>query len=118
LSSLRGSGRWNSWGAELATLAAQGVPLPAVAKRRVEVHNAVQRERAKAARCVDAIKERARDRAREKKADEARRREELKATARAEREVERKREPPPPGAPHGSSWRRSKSSRPLRSSST
>jgi hypothetical protein len=82
--------------AELAELAANGVPLPLEAQRRVAVHNAVQKERAKANARVLAVRDKVREEARVKKVaqeeEEKARREALKAEAKAWAKAEKEAE--------------------------
>lgn len=73
---------------ELTVLAAEGWPLPVAARQRLEVHKAVQRERAKAAAKAEAVREgirEAREAARLKREEEQARKEAEKARRRAAR---------------------------------
>jgi N-methylhydantoinase A/oxoprolinase/acetone carboxylase beta subunit len=74
--------------AELTALAAAGVPLPAAARQRLEVHKAVERERARSAAKVQAVREAIREKARE--AARAKREEE-QARKEAEKAAEKRR---------------------------
>lgn len=80
---------------ELAELAASGVPLPVAARQRLEVYKATQRERAKAAAKVAAIREAVREKAAEKvrakREEEQARKEAEKAQRRAAKAAEKRR---------------------------
>jgi hypothetical protein len=77
--------------AELAALAAEGLPLPVAARQALSVYKAVLRERAKADARVEALREKDREKVRAEREEEATRREALKAQQKAERATERKR---------------------------
>jgi hypothetical protein len=76
---------------DLVALAATGVPLPVAARHLLAVHKAVQREKAKAAARVEAIRDKAREKVRAERQEEADRKAALKAQEKADRAAERKR---------------------------
>jgi hypothetical protein len=75
---------------ELVALAAEGVPLPVSVRHRLEVYQAVQREKAKAAQRVEALRDRAREKVRAKREEERAKRAAQKAQEKADRAAEKK----------------------------